>query len=242
MKSLAYLLFLLPFVPLSSSAQIISKDGVNLKEKQQKSAAYAFIAFNQTNSFRLLSENKEFITIPLGKSADETPLNVWSYGLGINAALARFLRFEGGISYLQTGEQYSFQEDMGGDSTFAYQNKYRYFAMPCQVKFEYGKKLRFSFGVGIMPQLFNAYRQDQQWTTYLGGKNDNTIKSNTTCNTFGLSLIGSTGLHYVSQKTWGIFIQMTYREQLTNTFTRYGDYVHKSKGLGYTIGISKNIE
>lgn len=227
---------------LPCTAQIISEEGKAIKENKKKSPTYAFLEFNRTNSYRTLAENKLFISYPLGERVNEKPLNVWSYFLGMNTGLSRFLRFEGGISYMQTGEQYNFEGTAESDSTFSYQTKYRYFAMPCQLKFESGKNWRISLGAGLLPQLYNAYRQEQQWTTELGGKKENTIKSNNTCNSFALSLISSLGLHYFSDRNWGIFLKMTYRQQVTNTFTKYGDYEHQARGLGYSLGISKNIE
>ncbi len=242
MRTILLIILILTLSPTSYFSQIINKEGKVIKEKKTKNPSYILFEANRTNSFRTLAENKQFITLPLGERAKESPLKIWSYFLGMNTSLNRFLRFQGGISFLQTGEQYLYQGALGSDSTYSYQTKYRYFAMPCQLTFEQGKQLRFSIGAGIMPQLFNSYRQNQQWTTELGGKYDNTNKEGSTCNSFGLSLVSSAGLHYVSARTWGIYFKMTYRYQLTNTLTKYGDYEHFSKGLGYSIGISKNIE
>ena len=242
MKMKVFTMLLCLISTLQSFSQIVSKDGTKLKNKKTKPVTYAFLEFNRTSSFRGLTENKEFITYPLGERANEQPLKIWSYFLGMNTGLTNFLRFEGGISYLQNGEQYSYQGPLGSDSTFSYQTKYKYIAMPCQLKVEFGNSFRFSLGAGIMPQLFNGYRQDQQWTTETGSKNEKTIKDNTTCNSFGLSVISSAGVHYVGMKSWGLFLKVNYRQQLTNTLTKYGDYVHFSKGLGYSIGISKNLE
>ena len=103
MKMKVFILLLCFFSTLQSFSQILSKDGTKLKNKKTKPVTFAFLEFNRTSSFRELTENKEFITLPLGERANEEPLKVWSYFLGMNTGLTKYLRFEGGISYLQNG-------------------------------------------------------------------------------------------------------------------------------------------
>ena len=93
MKMKVFTMLLCLISTMQSFSQIVSKDGTKLKNKKTKPVTFAFLEFNRTNSFRELTENKEFITYPLGERANEQALNIWSYFLGMNTGLSNFLRF-----------------------------------------------------------------------------------------------------------------------------------------------------
>jgi hypothetical protein len=158
MKNIMFLSLLMLLISPSLKAQIIGNNAEELKKVKEKKIAptYAFIDFNHTNSFRDLSQNTDFLTIPLGERALEVPLKIWSYQLGINTGIKPNLRFEGGMRLLQTGEQYSYQGSLGGDSTFKSQSKYRYVSMPLLLKWE----INFDF------QLEEDYKHNFTSTIY----------------------------------------------------------------------------
>ena len=51
----------------------------------------------------------------------------------------------------------------------------------------------------------------------------------------------SSGLDLLSKTKWGLRIAVHYRYSLTNTFTKYGDYIHKPYGLGYSMSLTKKL-
>ena len=81
MKNIMFLSLLMLLISPSLKAQIIGNNAEELKKVKEKKIAptYAFIDFNHTNSFRDLSQNTDFLTIPLGERALEVPLKIWSY-------------------------------------------------------------------------------------------------------------------------------------------------------------------
>jgi len=244
MKNIIFFSLFMLLISQPLMAQIVGNNAKELKKVKEKKIAptYAFIDFNHTNSFRDLSQNTDFLAVPLGERAHEVPLKVWSYQLGMNTGIKPNLRFEGGMKFLQTGEQYSYQGSLGGDSTFNSQSKYRYLSMPLQLKWEKGNQFRFSIGGGLQAQLYINYLQKQQWTTSLSGPKEAKIEQNISCNSFALSALGEMGVHYFGKNNYGVFCKMTYRYQITNTYIKTADYQHLSKGLGLSFGLSKNIE
>ncbi len=230
--------FLLTCVSFSSFGQIVTQPSKPEKIKSKKDTAvivYAEFGFN--SSFRSLESNADFLNKPLGKRADETKITVYSGTLGMTIPIAKNLYIDGGFSFMQNGEQYKWASSTS-DSTFAYQTNYNYLALPVQLKFQTGKQLKFFIGSGLAPQMFQSYRQRQQWADSLGAKDGQTIKQNYDCGTFNLAWISTAGIQLQFNGNMGIRLSGSFRKGLLDTYTKYADYIHKGFAYGLNVGIT----
>lgn len=232
MKGLLSVLFM---VVLSNGfAQILNKD-----IKKNYPTRFYFES-QRMNMYRSLISNDAFLPTPLGERASEVALSVWSQQLGMGLGLSQHFYIDAGVSWLQNGESYAF-EATDSDSSFAYQTKYRYLALPLQLKATFGQKLQFYTGAGLVPALYQGYRQDLQWTNALGAKYDDQIKINNTMNSFTIAWIASAGIDLQLDDMFNLRLGLLYRSQLNNSYSPYEAYVHKSVGWGFNFGISKKL-
>jgi len=220
------------------SGQIVTQPSKPEKIKSKKdTAVIVYAEFGYNSSFRLLESNADFLNKSLGKRADETKLTVYSGTLGMTIPIAKNICIDGGFSFMQNGEQYKWASSTS-DSTFAYQSNYNYLALPVQLKFQTGKQIQFFIGTGLAPQMFQSYRQRQQWSDSLGAKKSVTVKQNSDCSTFNLAWFSSAGFQLNFNGNMGIRLSGTFRKELLNTFTKYADYIHKSFGYGLNVGLT----
>ncbi|MBM3916359.1 MAG: hypothetical protein FJ349_01955 [Sphingomonadales bacterium] len=232
MKALLSVLFM---VVLSNGfAQILNKD---IKKNY---ATRFYFESQRMNMYRSLVSNDAFLPTPLGERASEIPLPVWSQQLGLGLGLSQHFYLDAGVSWLQNGESYAFKAT-DSDSSFAYQTKYRYLALPLQLKATFGKQLQFYTGAGLLPALYQGYRQDLQWTNALGAKYDDQVKINNTMNSFTIAWIASVGLDFQLDNKFNLRLGLIYRSQLNNSYSPYEAYIHKSYGWGLNFGISKKL-
>jgi hypothetical protein len=230
-------IFLLSFIigfVFVAQAQI-----VNDKIKRQYPTQYYFET-SRSSVFRTLQENTDFLTIPLGERANEIPLHLWSQQMGVCLGLSKHTLIDAGLAWMQNGEAYSWKST-DTDSSFAYQTRYRYLALPVQFKFAFGEKISFSVGAGLIPALYQSYRQDQQWTNALGAKYDEQIKVNNGMNSFTLSWISSAQIELPMNPTLRLRLGVYYRQQLNNSYDPYQDYIHQSVAWGLNFGFAKKI-
>lgn len=225
------------------SAQIITNnkkpepETVKVAKKEKYDVlSYAFVGAGIGKSSRTLEPNEAFLNTPLGERANEFDINRWSYHLGLNFPLYKYIRLDGGISLLQNGEQYEFQSTID-DSSFLYQNRYRYIGMPIQLQLHYGSTWSVFGGIGLAPQIFSAYRQEQQWTNATGSQFKKKIDETNACDYFVLSMISSIGIKYFPGGNVGVRANFSYRRQLTNTYTKYQNYIHKAAVVGCDFGL-----
>jgi opacity protein-like surface antigen len=197
-----------------------------------------YVESQRMGLFRGLVSNDAFLPTPLGERANESSLTAWSQQLGLCLGLSKFVYLDGGVSWMQNGEAYAFS-DSNSDSTFNYQTRYRYLALPLQLKLTFGNKLKFYGGLGLVPALYQGYKQNLQWTNALGAKYDDQIKINNAMNSFTISWIGSAGIDLQLDENHRLRLGYLYRKQLNNSYGPYEDYVHKSYGWGFHIGLSK---
>jgi hypothetical protein len=154
--------------------------------------------------------------------------------------ISKVLFFEGGLSYLRNGEQYSWKSSEN-DSSFSYQTSYSYISMPLQVKIQGGLRLKYFLATGLQPQLFQSFRQKQQWTNDVNTKYSATLKDNSNLNSFVISWITTAGLALEISKLYGIRISAQYRSQLNSSYLKTGDYIHKANGLGFAFGLTRKL-
>jgi hypothetical protein len=232
-----YICFFFSLSIFQLNAQITFVEKVK-KDSLFRNQAYVFL--NRTNSFRLLTPNDDFIAGELGEKKFEKALNTYSFGLGLKGYLSRFFLWDAGMMYLQNGEQYEYKSIIS-DTSFSYQNYYKYISMPLKLNFTFGNKVRFFGGIGLIPQLFLNYRQYQQWETTLGNRESNKINTKDGFNSFTTSIVYNAGISLHSKKSYGIFVSADYRNQIQNGYNKTSYFKHKSYGAGFTVGLIKEL-
>lgn len=235
MRIFLFILVVLQINVVIGQIELISKPK---KDSLFRNRAYGFLNITEVN--RTLSPNNDFLPGELGERANESALRTYSFGLGLKGHLTKFLIWDGGISYLQNGEQYSYSP-ITNDTSFSYQSYYKYIAMPLRLNFSVGKVIQFYGGIGILPQLFLGYRQNQQWETTLGSKGSEVIRTKNDFNSFVTSALINLGLSVNTTKGYGFFISPEYRYQLQNGYGKLSSFTHKSFGLGISFGVSMEL-
>ena len=232
---------------LNSFSQIVTKEQKKTEDKslQRKktikdTSSRFYVEASFANSFRSLESNVDFLNKPLGERANESKLGIWSYSLGMTTPLSNHVYFDGALSLLRNGEQYSWKSNTS-DSTFNYQSKYNYIALPLQIKLQGGKNLKYFVGGGLIPQINFSYKQTQQWTDSLGAKGDETIKVNNEINSFAFSWVVSAGLELQFENNFGLRLSASYRNQISNTYIEFSDYIQKANAIGVNIGITRKF-
>jgi hypothetical protein len=159
----------------------------------------------------------------------------------LQTGLGKWLRFDAGLQFVQNGERYSYS-DSQSDSTFHYENRYRYLGMPMSLNFHWGSAFKIFAGAGITPLIFNQYVQDTRWTTALGSKEDDKIKvKNNEYASSSLEVFGQIGAQWTGKSGWGGMVKAVYRKQVTNTYSKYNEAMHSSFGWGFGFGITKKL-
>lgn len=235
-----YLTLLFLFFVKVSFSQLVNVSQEKKKSKHKDSSASVYFEAGIFSVNRSLESNPDFLNKPLGERAKETKINLWSYTIGMVAPISEHVVFDGGLSFIQNGEQYTW-ESPTSDSSFNYQTKYRYIGMPLQVKFQTGKNVKFFAGGGLIPHMHVAYLQSQNWTDSLGGKDDLKIKTYNNLNSFVLSAVGSVGIVLNFQHNFGLRLSAQYRRQLTDSYTKYNGYLHKTSSIGFTFGLTRKF-
>ncbi len=240
MKTLLILFFF--FLTWNVSAQLITNVSENNhKSKSSKdTASLIYLDFQRYLTSPHVTQNTDFLTIPLGERANETALKTWSFQFGIIAPISRHLFFDGGLALIQNGEQYQWNATTT-DSSYDYTTKYRYFGMPIQLKYQTGKDFVFFVGAGLTPQLFQSYEQKIHWTDSLNNNSKLSLTDETMCQSFVLSATGSAGIQVHFKSNYGLRLSVNYRYQLTNSYGPYQDYKHFSTGLGGAIALTRKL-
>lgn len=218
---------------------------VNLSDKKQKSDSQVTNSsiYLEAGIFSVnptLKSNPDFLNKALGERASETKTNLWSYSLGMVAPISKHFFFDGGLSFIQNGEQYSWVSNTT-DSSFNYRSKYRYIGMPLQIKFESGKNFKFFLGGGLIPQMQVDFLQTQNWSDSLGGKYVAKIKNYNNLSSFVLSAVATAGIVVNMQNNFGLRLTVQYRHQLTDSYSRYNGYLHKTSAIGLTFGLTRKL-
>ena len=236
------LLFVL-FFSFQAMSQIIGNAGTlgtGIKKLKNYTTSCFYLEASRLNSNRDLAVNSDFLAKPLGEREFETSFVRWSFTLGISVPLSKLLYFDGGISYIKNGEQYSWKSSVN-DSSFSYQTSYSYISMPLQLKIQGGLRLKYFLASGLQPQLFQSYRQNQQWTNDVNTKYTATLKDNNEYNSFVISWITSAGFQLEMSKLYGVRISAQYRKQLSNSYLKTADYIHRANGLGFAFGLTRKL-
>lgn len=219
---------------------IIERAGVR-PERELDNLTSVYFNTNWSNTFRSIKSNNNLFGEEIGKRADETNANFWSFGIGIRTFLSDHVRFTTGLGFVRNGEKYSF---LGEDSTFKYTTTYRYVTMPLLVDFVYGKDLKFSIGGGVIPQMILGYTQEQNWTNSVNAKGSFTDKRKGTdqlFNPFVLSAVVNAGVQYKYSTYWSIYFIPEVRFQLPSTFSKNAPFIQKATAIGFNLGFSYQL-
>ena len=173
---------------------------------------------------------------PLGKRADETPLTLPSYTLGISIPLTKWLKINTGLSMLQNGEAYNWYSSVD-DSSYSYTSVFRYVSMPIALSAAYGKKLKLHVGLGIIPGIFTSYKKSEAWTDEDGTNSSEETTIQDDLNSFSIAAQATMGFEYFF-KSFSIRVSYIYRRQLNNTYNEFEDYIHRSIASGGQIAFT----
>lgn len=193
---------------------------------------------NWSTTSRFLTENEGLFGDTLGKRADESALNVWSFGIGLRNKINNYLFWDGGIAIYRNGERYRFE---GVDTMFAYQTYYNYISMPLRLNAVVGKDFKWNAGIGLVPQMFTGYRQEQQWETTTFSKGNETIKTKSGYNSFVLSAVFNVGLTIEFKSNWAFMVSPEARIHLTSSYNDIAEYIHKGRAFGVSFGLIRNL-
>lgn len=232
MKHFVYILVL--SLSFTSYSQLLNKD-----IKKTYLTRYYFES-QRMQMFRALVPNDAFLPTPLGNRANELNLKAWSHQIGICMGLSEHFFIDGAVSWMQNGESYVFAS-LDSDSTFNYQTHYRYLALPIQIKYTRGDQFKIYGGLGLIPALYQGFKQDIQWTNALGAQYDEQITVNNTMNSFIFSWVSSIGIEAQLDSNYAFRLGAMYRAQLNNSYSPFGNFIHGSVGWGLQFGLSKNL-
>jgi len=241
MKAIILWMFLTTIMPLSFAQVEWHQKKEKPRWENEKIPTQCYVEFQRTHSYRILQSNTEFLNTPLGQRADETPMYVWSYGAGILTNLGRFGRLETGIQWIQNGEGFHYSSPIN-DSSFHYESRYRYIGLPFAVMFTYGKKASFFIGPGLTPMLFSGFAQKTNWTNAYGSQNEERINiKNNSYASAAIQVFGQIGFQIRGDSGWGSYVKGVYRRQISNTYSKYNDFIHRAIGWGIYAGITKQL-
>ena len=219
-----------------------SRSNWNMNNKKSFNPIHSnfYISMNTSSTFRDLKTNEAFLLIPLNERVNETPLFTNSYTLGVNGHIFKGLGWDGAVSFMQNGEQYSFSDI---DTSFSYKTKYSYFSMPIRIHyyFDFSKRIGLKLGAGIIPSLFINYKQDQKWETTGGSSETNLIQTDVGFNSAIFNINTYLYLSYRLSEEFGFFIGPEYRYQLSNSYQKTAAYRHYSRAFGVTFGLYKKL-
>lgn len=201
-------------------------------KKEKTSSVLLYGNWSSTN--RLLKVNEGLFGDSLGKREDETKRNLWSFGLGIRSELTENLAWEGGIAYMQNGEEYAIEEL---DTAFSYTTSYSYISMPIKLLYTYGNKIKLITGAGFVPQMLVGYKQSQKWTDSDNVDGSAEITARKGLSTFVLSAVFDLGVEVRMAENWTFYIVPEYKLQLSNSFDEKNSFKHYGRSFGINVGI-----
>lgn len=230
---------------LIGSPEVKNKSQKKPKTKQLKlnsigeTGTRIYLLSNWSSSNRTLTENTGLYGDPLGERANETAAQVWSFGLGIQNDLNNHFFWDAGISYVQNGENYSFELN---DSSYMYQTRYQYVAMPLRFNYHIQKNWFHVYaGIGLMPQMYVSSKRSVDWTK---GNQSNELDEAITEKVAPVVLSGLVNLGVLIdlKKGFSLLISPELRFQLNSSYDKFQSYIHKNQSMGISFGLTKKIQ
>ncbi len=243
-------LFLAVFVPCKFHAQIeISKekeikneqtvsDTTSKKKRSERKnvdgTTEIYLTSAWSSSTRVLETRSDAFAKPLGIKADETPIMIWSYGFGFRNYLHKHIVFEGGMSLLRNGEMYTL---IGDDSSYKYVNTYTYIAMPLRLQYATSGDFKFFIGGSAFPQIMYLYKHKETWVDNNNQTTTTIDKDKSPYSSFVFSAGINAGFQAKFSKYTSFYFLPEYRWQLTNSYTKIGNYGHYARVLSVNFGL-----
>ncbi len=198
-----------------------------------------FIGAGYSIGSHKLEPNGDLFGRPVGKRADETMVNRWTYQAGVRNRIHRFFTFEAGLSIDRYGEKYQF-ESTTSDSAYSYDRKYNMLALPVQVYFTYGKRVQVLAGAGIQPYIPLSMKTKYTIVDSLGSdispeKETKTIEG---LNSAGINLLFSAGVQYRFSKYVSAYVIPCYSLGLTNIYGKQEPHKEWLNSLNIRFGVA----
>lgn len=188
-------------------------------------------------TFRILKENEAPFGDPVGTRANETEVRLWTYQLGVRNRFAKSWSYDAGLMIDRYGEDYSYDHPTT-DSSFSYQNRYSFVAVPIQLFYTYGKDFRWFVGGGIQPMLVTGFNYTQQDADSLGNETETEYATLEGLNGIGFNLIASAGVQWRWNQAMSVYFCPSYAYGLVNTFDKQEPYKHYVRGLNFKFGLA----
>lgn len=183
-------------------------------------------------SFRILQKSPTAFGKELGDRNDEKPLFTQSYELGLLSKLNKNWWFNLGISYTSFGEQYQID---WVDSSFAYQNKYNWLAVPFRIQFEGPSKIGFFINSGLQGQMLSSYRHEEQ-RSIDGINSESTDKSTSNIRGISLSTTSVLGIKPKISPQVRLILAYSFQFQLSNSYVKQFAYTHQAYSHMFRFG------
>ena len=90
--------------------------------------------------------------------------------------------------------------------------------------------------------LFSGFAQKTNWTNAYGSQNEERINiKNNSYASAAIQVFGQIGFQLRGDSGWGSYVKGVYRRQISNTYSKYNDFIHRAIGWGIYAGITKQL-
>jgi len=232
------------FSQIQTEAEISSDKNKHPKDSNNSyldsSKTDLLFTFYSSYNGRYLTPNDYPFGKDIGERSNERAIWTTNYAIGFRQKLNKNFNFEGKLSLINTGEQYSFQSTIN-DSTYNYNQKYTYLGMPLTINYFTGKKLKILIGIGLTPQIFVNSSKKITWTTPENQSDNETLKTKQGFNYFNLGTTIQTGIIYQFNEKWSFDILPTFRNQLFSSYLKTSQFKHYNYQLGIQYGLNYKL-
>jgi hypothetical protein len=204
-----------------------------IEPKNDTNGLKLFFDYTLSSANRFLKANEPFYTGDLGDKKNEKSISTHSFNIGLEQSFKKNLFFSFGISIINFGEK--FQEDKS-DSLLNYKTVYSSVACPIQIGYATKGKFSFAFSTGLQAQILARYKKQNSYVKE--GKELVEIDKNARdINTMTLANVSNIRFSVQTSNSVQIYTALTSVFQLTNTFSKYQNYVHKPYLFGAKVGV-----
>jgi hypothetical protein len=192
-----------------------------------------FFDYTFSSAHRFLKANEPFYTGDLGDKENEKSITTHSFNIGLEQSIKKNLFFSFGLSLMNFGE--TFQENTS-DSLLNYKTVYSSVACPIQIGYATKGKFSFAFSTGLQAQILARYKKENSYVKE-GKEMEEIDKNARDINTMSLAHVSNIRFSVQTSNSVQIYTALTSVFQLTNSFTKYQNYVHKPYLFGAKIGV-----
>jgi hypothetical protein len=198
----------------------------------------AFIGAGYSIGSHRIEQNGDLFGRPVGKRADETMINRWTYQIGVRNRVHEFLSFEAGLSIDRYGESYTY-ESPTTDSSYSYDRTYNMLALPIQLYFTYGKRVQFLAGAGIQPFIPLSMKTSTAILDSLGNSVERPdITTIEGLSSAGINVLFSAGVQYRFSKYTSVYLIPSYSLGLTNIYSKQEPHKQWLDALNIRFGLA----